>query len=183
MKDITGKKYGRLTAVKIFHKNSQGNYWLCRCDCGNYKKVRIGHLTTGGTKSCGCLKVENLKKIGGSNKKEFGESSFNKLYKRYKDRAKKKNFDFFLTKDQFKSLTKLDCYYCGIQPHQVEKSSDCYGEYVYSGIDRKVNSLGYTLENSVPCCNECNISKSTKSEKEFQSYVKRLYEHFAARES
>lgn len=30
------------------------------------------------------------------------------------------------------------------------------------GIDRKDNDIGYTLENSVPCCAECNSLKSNK---------------------
>ena len=30
-------------------------YWMCKCDCGNLTEIRIGNITTGRTKSCGCL--------------------------------------------------------------------------------------------------------------------------------
>lgn len=31
---------------------------MCRCDCGSLKKVRMSHLRSGDTKSCGCLMRE-----------------------------------------------------------------------------------------------------------------------------
>lgn len=54
-KDITGQKYGRLTALKRVendaHKHAQ---WLCKCDCGNEVVVLKNSLTSGRTRSCGC---------------------------------------------------------------------------------------------------------------------------------
>lgn len=59
-KDITGQKFGRLTVIKISHKNKQRKYkWLCKCECGNFLKVWGGNLKNGHTKSCGCLQQEN----------------------------------------------------------------------------------------------------------------------------
>lgn len=56
-KDITGKRFGKLTAVKGTNKRSHNSViWSCKCDCGNTNEVVIGDLTTGHTKSCGCLK-------------------------------------------------------------------------------------------------------------------------------
>lgn len=56
-KDLTGMKFGYLTAIRPTDKR-EANYviWKCRCDCGNTKFARAGSLTTGNTKSCGCLK-------------------------------------------------------------------------------------------------------------------------------
>lgn len=57
---IQGQKFGRLTVIK-FHsidpirKESQ---WLCRCECGNEVVVKGYKLTSGHTKSCGCLNRE-----------------------------------------------------------------------------------------------------------------------------
>ena len=49
--DKTGKRYGRLVAEKYI-----GNgLWECKCDCGNAKIVRSGHLNAGKALSCGCL--------------------------------------------------------------------------------------------------------------------------------
>lgn len=44
----------RLFVLKSFKKIS--TWWVCRCECGNYRTVRGHDLTTGNTKSCGCMR-------------------------------------------------------------------------------------------------------------------------------
>ncbi len=58
LKDLTGQKFGWLTALYRLHNyHKKGNsYWLCVCDCGNIAEVRCTSLTSGVTKSCGCGK-------------------------------------------------------------------------------------------------------------------------------
>ena len=58
--DITGQRFGRLTAIKFIIKPKQKSLWLCRCDCGNYKEVSYSALVSGHTMSCGCLHSELL---------------------------------------------------------------------------------------------------------------------------
>lgn len=54
--NITGNRYGRLTAIKYVSVASNGCYeWECICDCGGYSIVSGDHLRRGLTKSCGCL--------------------------------------------------------------------------------------------------------------------------------
>lgn len=56
-KDISGKKFGRLTALYMlhnYHDRKNGVYWLCVCDCGNLKEVTSGDLIKNKVKSCGC---------------------------------------------------------------------------------------------------------------------------------
>ena len=55
-KDITGQKFGRLTAIELVETKGNIPYWLCKCDCGNDVKVSVYSLIKGGTKSCGCLR-------------------------------------------------------------------------------------------------------------------------------
>ena len=58
-KDISGKKFGRLTAIKRVGADKQRrSLWLCKCECGNKTKIRLPNLTTGITKSCGCLQKD-----------------------------------------------------------------------------------------------------------------------------
>lgn len=60
-KDITGKKFGRLTAMKDSGERKNGHVlWLCRCECGEYCKIRSATLINGHTKSCGCLKGRDI---------------------------------------------------------------------------------------------------------------------------
>lgn len=57
--DLTGRPFGYYTAIRQDGCDSQGvPYWLCRCRCGNEKRVRVYDLLDGSTKSCGCLKRE-----------------------------------------------------------------------------------------------------------------------------
>jgi Recombination endonuclease VII len=59
--DITGEKFGKLTAIRPVGQSKTGKYiWLCSCDCGKERSVKIDNLTSGHTRSCGCL-VSNRK--------------------------------------------------------------------------------------------------------------------------
>lgn len=58
-KDLTGRRFGRLTVVGEAEKTKNGKrYWLCRCDCGRECWVEGYHLKSGHTKSCGCYRRE-----------------------------------------------------------------------------------------------------------------------------
>lgn len=55
--DLTGMKFGKLTAFEYVGKSSDGRtMWLCRCECGDEKAIRGHDLRNGRTKSCGCLR-------------------------------------------------------------------------------------------------------------------------------
>lgn len=57
--DITGKRFGRLTVLKIVGCNKwREAMWLCRCDCGNEISVASNNLRRSHTQSCGCLQRE-----------------------------------------------------------------------------------------------------------------------------
>lgn len=59
---IKGDKFNRLIVIDKTNEKSNNSYlWLCKCDCGNEIKVKKWNLTSGNTKSCGCLKIENIK--------------------------------------------------------------------------------------------------------------------------
>ena len=54
-KDITGKKFGMLTAIApVRSDEKRGVIWRCQCDCGAEKEVPTVYLMRGLTKSCGC---------------------------------------------------------------------------------------------------------------------------------
>ena len=110
-----------------------------------------------------------------------GEEGFNLLVRIYKSNAKKKGREFTLTTEQFRSLTKSNCHYCNLAPqkeisnHNIKQAEVWNkGVYIYTGIDRKNSSEGYTPENSLPCCHQCNIAKMDMSYDEFISYLERL---------
>ena len=57
--DITGKVFGRLTAVR--RAPVDGNRWEFLCSCGNTTVVVKGSVTSGNTNSCGCLHSEDVR--------------------------------------------------------------------------------------------------------------------------
>lgn len=67
-KDLTGQKFGRLTAIKPVENNTNSNSqsmmtkWFCRCDCGNECIVQSRNLIQNHTKSCGCYNKEQASK-------------------------------------------------------------------------------------------------------------------------
>lgn len=61
IKNLTNQKFGRLTVVEITNERTSGRHvvWKCICDCGNECYVNAASLTSGKTKSCGCLAKES----------------------------------------------------------------------------------------------------------------------------
>lgn len=86
-KDVTGKKFGKLTALSFSHRNNQKHaYWNFQCDCGNKTISDLSQIKNG-TKSCGKCnknKIDINKAIELKNqglkyyqiKKELGCSNF-----------------------------------------------------------------------------------------------------------
>lgn len=61
MKDLTGQTFGRLTVVRPIPARPRTK-WLCVCSCGRETVVNsASHLTSGNTKSCGCLHRESAR--------------------------------------------------------------------------------------------------------------------------
>jgi len=110
-----------------------------------------------------------------------GVSAFNRLFRDYKIKAKKRNLPFELSKEYFEKITKYNCYYCGKEPSQVRYTHVHHGvysiPYTYNGIDRIDSSKGYTEDNVVPCCGRCNEGKMSQTKEDFLYWIKRVYEH------
>lgn len=54
--DISGQKFGKLTAVRQVESVKRRTMWLCKCDCGNEKIAEKQALKSGRVKSCGCIR-------------------------------------------------------------------------------------------------------------------------------
>lgn len=60
-KNIVGKKFGKLTAIRHIERAK----WLFRCDCGNEIIQKFERVTSGKIKSCGCGRHSNRVDIAG----------------------------------------------------------------------------------------------------------------------
>lgn len=179
--DITGQRFIRLLVVEQLKERKHGSVmYRCMCDCGNELSIRRDALTSGNTRSCGCLQKEVAKEMGRSMRTRFlgeGEAAFLSLYRSYKKGAVSRGYDFELDITMFRELTSRHCFYCGIPPIQEFKSLSKTGSYIYNGIDRIDNSIGYTIGNCVPCCKSCNYLKGSRNRSEFLELVRRIYEY------
>lgn len=75
--DLTGKVFGKLKVIcqTEDHVTKSGRHyarWLCECSCEEHKRIKVigNSLTSGQTKSCGCLKAEHLLNMQQGNKKQ-----------------------------------------------------------------------------------------------------------------
>jgi hypothetical protein len=82
-------------------------------------------------------------------------------YSCYKFNAKAKQVEFNLSISEFEKITNRKCYYCN--EFTINKQ--------YCGIDRADNNLGYTVENSISCCCDCNVLKSDRNKEEFINLI------------
>ena len=184
--DKTGMKFNDLTVIEYSHaipytnpnsgKATSVHFWHCVCVCGNKIIANGNTLSRGGTKSCGCLHARSMKNCK-TNALETGEAAFNDIYRTYSYSAKKRNYIFDLTKDEFKEIAQQLCFYCNKPPQSRQEGSKnrkYHGSFMYNGIDRVVNSIGYTKNNCVSCCKTCNRMKMDKDIGQFLDQVHKI---------
>ncbi len=177
--DLTGKTFGRLTVQKFIGSRDGHRRWLCHCTCGSEITLPTVRLTrtTYPARSCGCVHKENAAKL---NRLPKYQSSKNRLFYGYKNRAARSGRSFTLSRKLFERLTQQDCHYCGLPPSISTKTINPHGngQFLYNGLDRKKPKGGYTKANVVPCCWHCNMAKHRFSYKDFLAYLQRIAEHY-----
>ena len=181
--NIVGKQYGKLTVLEATsERRHKAIVWLCLCECGNQTRVTTNALNTGKTKSCGCSRTPL--------KLPAGDAGLRELYRSYYRDAKRRSLPFELDLEEFRNLVIQPCYFCGAVECQTKYSRGKttnrgyqQSAFKYTGIDRLDNSYGYTLTNSKPCCNTCNIAKRCQTEAEFEEWIGRVYATVQARKA
>ena len=157
-------QYGRLSLLdELYISDSKGyKLGIFECTCGNVIIHSISRVKSGHKSSCGCLQKETRRSLGEKRRLESGTAAKNELYSSYKRAALRRKYIFELTIDEFIDIIVKACIYCGDScsstSGRLERGVN--GTFSYTGIDRYDNSLGYTLNNSVPCCKICNRIKT-----------------------
>lgn len=184
--ESVGTTYGELTVIALNGLRNGHHYVQVRCSCGTEKEVCLSGLRSAGIKTC---------RVKGKHPKYADRTmpAFNYIYdSAYKQRAIAKGLAFEISRELFRELTQQDCHYCGTPPSQesyratshrgtIQTGSE-YSTYIYNGLDRVDSSLGYTVDNVVPCCGICNHAKHTMSYAAFTAWLDRVAAMRAKRE-
>lgn len=182
--DLTGKKFGKLEVLKSADNFWGKSTWFCRCDCGVELTIYRYRLTEKGETSCGCERGRPGSSAVGMGRKRkpkrYGEANKKVLFGNFSRQARYRGYSFELSENFLENAVKQNCFYCGKEPMQILNHCGTNGEFVYNGIDRKDNSVGYIESNCVPCCGICNRAKMIMGFDDFREWVKIVYHHWAS---
>ena len=67
---------------------------------------------------------------------------------------------------------KANCHYCGKPPNKSHRKCDTF---LYNGLDRVDNSIGYIASNVVPCCYICNKMKGELPVEVFLEHLNNIF--------
>ena len=144
--DLTGLPFGYYTAIRQDGCNSKGvPYWLCRCRCGNERRVLVYHLLDGHTQSCGCLhreQIASLNKTHGCTNKNW-YAVYHAMMARCGHLEGASEYQLCLYRDRGITVCEL-----------WQKSPLAFGDWLFAQgwhkgleIDRYDNNKGYSPEN------------------------------------
>jgi hypothetical protein len=177
-KDGRPTKFIYLDRKSVKKNNKTSTLLQVQCECGDQKWLSYSAVMTGNTRTCGkspCFPFEDKKNVLTSHKG---------LYRSYAYHAKERHLDFKLTLEELISISSDNCTYCNKKPSQLYQILDAKTKKVrsgvpfyYNGIDRVDNTIGYTKENCVACCKQCNRCKGKMTLVEFKTWIKAIHDN------
>lgn len=167
--------------------HTRAHHWCTfRCsfhECGKVISAVWNNVRSGISKSCGCYQrwLATTSLHGRTEPLPKAQAAVNACYWNHKGNAHSRGYES-APYEEWYHLSQEPCFYCLAPPSQIcaPKSSPNAVPFVYSGIDRIDNSLGYP-GNSVPCCATCNRAKGALSMEEWLEHMQRAYapHHYA----
>lgn len=144
--------------LKIIKKlkpiNGRGRV-LAQCpDCGKRWEVRSDYPQTVDR----CKECDYTIRVGRN--KKYEDTHTRHQYTKYRWRDEQRDMTIEFSYEEFGDEIHKSCHYCGKE--------------FAGGMDRKLSHLGYTKDNSVPCCHICNRAKMDMEYQEFIDYLKRM---------
>lgn len=136
----------------VYYKNQRTIIYTFKCileDCNNIIKIQNNRKHSGKCRSC-------------TQKKKPYEYILSELYQRYKI---KRGMNVTLTYEELIDfINNPFCHYCNSEVEYFKYTRAKNGEHTKRAyhLDRKDNNEGYTKDNLVVCCWECNRLKSNR---------------------
>jgi hypothetical protein len=140
--NLNRRTFGGLEVLQYAGTNKHRSaMWKVRCRCGTVKDVDGKRLRNGEAQSCGCSHFLR---------------PFEALHNVLISRSAQRPIEVLLSYEDFLRFTKIKkCHYCSADITWDERGQ----RY---NLDRKDNALGYSKENCVVCCLECNYIKGAR---------------------
>lgn len=161
-----GDKYGRLTVIG---PGSKTGYSLCECECGTTREFYNNRLTSGKTKSCGCLQKEKASEQF----KKLTLTQVRENHPNWKGGITDERHLLESNKD-FRNIRSINrnlfcCIHCGSKDNIVIHHIIGYSKDPSKFLDPN---------NIVPICEKCHIEyhriyRFKGGEKEFNEYLQR----------
>ena len=178
MKNVSGQRFGRLTAlwwVKI--DGHRGVHWACLCDCGSSITVPSRALGIGNTRSCGCLRLDNVRAALAKRKAQNVHISEEKRFKNAWPRNRKLWTTTIFERDNYtcdlcgrRGGIWLHAHHLNCKAHYPEQSLDVDNGITLCREDHKRfhNSLGGIR---VPCTREDYFKYKEKLQQEINMHA------------
>lgn len=150
--DRAGQTYGTWTVIAPSAiRHSAGHYWQCVCSCGTTRLVTAATLVK--HRSCGCANAPYSNRPG---PKPKYSTALTIRVNGVRESARRRGLIFSLRTAEVIKLFFQNCFYC-TRPPAMPLKAGC--EILRSTLDRKDSNFGYTTENTVACCLQCNVGK------------------------
>jgi hypothetical protein len=172
-KDITGKKFNKLTALTFSHLNkSRHAVWICKCECGNETTAQSRFLINGAKKSCGCIRNE----VGShtSSWKGYGGLSKTRFSKIIVD-AKNRNIDFNLSIEFLWDLFQKQNGKCVISGEPICFPNKVHESDGTASLDRIDSNKDYSEDNVQWVHKDINVMKWNLSQDKFFDWIKKIH--------
>lgn len=149
-------------------ENKKGyNKWKVKCPNCKTEAWKFSNTLMGLKHPC--------KKCYDNSMKVFNETpAIKKAFISLKANAKSRSIGVDITEQEFFLMAASPCVYCGAEPVEKTPPKEWQKSVFLNGIDRRDNTLGYTLENSVACCEQCNWAKKDLTLVEWNNWIEML---------
>lgn len=135
--DLTGQDFGYWHVIERAPNNKEGGArWKCKCTaCGKEKEVSGGHLRSGRSTNCGCIRMEKMRlaSIKDETGKQYG-------YLKVKRMATK---DEQPRTDRMGIYWVCDCLHCG------RKDIIIFGDYLRNGDTKRCGCISSINESKI----------------------------------
>lgn len=94
-KNLQQNKFGRLKPIRqVGVSKHKMPLWECKCDCGNFHTTSRNKLVTGRTRSCGCLRIDEVTKR--STKHGMSKTRIHGIFRGMRGRCFNKNNESYI---------------------------------------------------------------------------------------